>query len=223
MGGEELSLAADPTPPIHQPGDYFQHPLQNVKASLSRRRVHHLLSKTFPRVSIKTHKHIMCHYFLLPALPFCQWRATRVSECSWVGCVLCKREALFENYRMWQDAFSVPEITLYGQWWGMCQISCLIGSETLKEMTLPQLPSLSLGQRESSVLPLLLHLLISVCHWSNLYLSVFGALLCSVSWGNWNWMPAKLQQTANGAWDTPWSPRWPDSLACKKLFLMKSD
>lgn len=112
--GEKMSLAGDPTPPIHQPGDYFQHPLQNVKASLSRRRVHHLLSKTFPRVSIKTHKHIMCHYFLLPVLPFCRRRATRVSECSWVGCVLCKREALFENYRMWQDPFSVAEITLYG-------------------------------------------------------------------------------------------------------------
>lgn len=98
------------------------------------------------------------------------------------------------------------------------EISCLIGSETLKEMTLPQLLSLSLGQGENLALPLLLHLLISVCHWSNLYLSVCAALLCSVSWGNWNWMPAKLQQTANGAWDTPWFPHWPDCLVCKNFF-----
>lgn len=31
-----MCLVGNPTPPIHQPGDYFQHPLQNVKASLSR-------------------------------------------------------------------------------------------------------------------------------------------------------------------------------------------
>lgn len=103
------------------------------------------------------------------------------------------------------------------------ELSCLIGSETLEEMTLPQLPSLSLCQRESLALPLLLHLLISVCRRSNLYLSVCAALLYSVTWGNWNWMPAKLQQTANGPWDTPWFSHWPDSLTCKKLFLMNAD
>lgn len=170
-----MSLAVNPTPPIHQPGDYFQRPLQNVKASLSRRWVHHLLSKTFPRVSTKTHKHIMCHYFILPSLPLCQWRAAAVSECSWVGCILCsmqKRSAVWKlqdvtrsflcpwHHLVWVVMGHVPEI------------SCLIGSETLKEMTLPQLPSLSLCQRESLALPLLLHLLISVCRWSNLYLSV---------------------------------------------------
>ncbi|CAB1420929.1 unnamed protein product, partial [Pleuronectes platessa] len=36
-GEQEMSLAGNPSPPIHQPGDYFQRPLQNVKAALSRR------------------------------------------------------------------------------------------------------------------------------------------------------------------------------------------
>lgn len=140
-------------------------PYRMSKASL-RRWVHHLLSKTFPRVSIKTHKHIMCHNFLLPSLPLRQWRARTVSECSWVGWVVCsmqKRGCVWKlqdvtgsslcrwHHSVWLVMGHVPEI------------SYLIGSETLKEMTLPQLPSLSLCQRGSLALPLLLHLLISVC------------------------------------------------------------
>lgn len=114
----------NPTPPIHQPGDYFQHPLQNVRASLSRRWVHHLLSKMFPRVSIKIHKHIMCHYFLLTFIPVnggpWQW----VHAVEWVVSFdVCRTEALFENHRMWQDPLSVTDITLYGLWWEMCQRS----------------------------------------------------------------------------------------------------
>lgn len=34
--GVESGVVGNPAPPIHQPGDYFQRPLQNVKASLSK-------------------------------------------------------------------------------------------------------------------------------------------------------------------------------------------
>lgn len=178
------------------------------------------LSLEFPSKHINTSRAII---FYCPSLPFWQWRAAAVSKCSWVHCVpssMQKRSSVWKlqdvtgsflchwHHSVWAVMGHVPEI------------SCLIGSETLKEMTLPQLPSLSLCQRESLALPLLLHLLISVCRWSNLYLSVCAALLYSVTWRNWNWMPAKLQQTANGAWDTPWFSHWPDSLICKKLVLM---
>lgn len=127
-------------------------PLQNVKASLSRRWVHHPFSKTFPRVSIKTHKHIMCHYFLLPSsLPFCHSRAAAVSECSWVGYVVCSTQNRSSVWKL-QDVTGSSLCRWHHSVWVVMghvpEISCLIGSETLKEMTLPQLPSLSLCQRE---------------------------------------------------------------------------
>lgn len=118
-------------------------PLQNVKASLSRRWVHHLLSETFPRVSIKTQKHIMRHNFLLQWVNAGEWAAL------WA---VCKRATLFGklhdvtgsllcrwHHSAWVEMGRVPEI------------SCLIGSETLKEMTLPgfaiavSLPARELG------------------------------------------------------------------------------
>lgn len=49
-----------------------------------------------------------------------QW----VNAVEWVVFyAVCKRKALFENNRIWQDPFFVPDITLYGLWWGMCQWS----------------------------------------------------------------------------------------------------
>lgn len=77
-----------------------------------------------------------------------------------------------------------------------------------------------LPETECSCVPLhlLLDSLINGCPWSNLYLSVSTALVYSITWRNWNWMPAKLEQTANGAWDTPWFSHWPDSSLICKVF-----
>ena len=174
------------------------------------------LSLEFPSKHINTSCAII---FYCPPFFFCQWRAAAVSECSWAGRPLCsmqRRRSVWELQDVTGSSLGRWHQSVWASMGHVPEISCLIGSETLKEMTLPQLPSLTLCQGESSALPLLLHLLISVCRWSNLYLSVCAALLYSATWRNWNWMPAKLQQTANGAWDTPWFSHWPDSLICKK-------
>lgn len=135
--------------------------------------------------------------FYRPPPPlFCQWRgAAVVSQCSWVGCVVCsmqRRRSCLKTIGCDRILSLTPTSLRAAAMGHVPEISCLIGSETLKEMTLPQLPSLSLRQRGSLAPPLLLHLLISVCRRSNLYLSVCAARLYSVTWGNWNWMPAKL-------------------------------
>lgn len=100
-------------------------PLQNVKASLSRRWVHHLLSKTFPRVSIKNTwtYHVSLFSIALPSFS--------VNGGEWVNAVewvvlyaVCKREPLcLKTTGCDRILFSVADITLYRLWWGMCQSS----------------------------------------------------------------------------------------------------
>lgn len=69
-------------------------PLQNVKASLSRRWVHHLLSKTFPRVSIKntwTH-HVPLFSIALPSFSINAGPRQWVNAVEWVVLyAVCKR------------------------------------------------------------------------------------------------------------------------------------
>lgn len=220
-----MSLAGNPTPPIHQPEDYFQRPPYRMSKPRwaedeSIIFFPRLFPPEFPSKPINTSCAII-FYRPLPPL-FCQWTGAAVaSQCSWVGCVVCtmqRRRSCLKTIGCDRILSLTPTSLCAAAMGHVPEISCLIGSETLKEMTLPQLPSLSLCQRGSLAPPLLLHLLISVCRRSNLYLSVCAARLYSVTWGNWNWMRAKLQQTANGAWDTPWFSHWPDSLICKKFF-----
>lgn len=177
--------------------------------------------KFFPSLSLEfpsKHKNVSCAVIFYRGGS--EWVQFRSEGCV-VGCMQ-KRSSVWKLHDVTGSFLSCWHHSVWVVMGHVPEISCLIGSETLKEMTLPQLPLLSLCQRGSLALLLLLHLLISVCRWSNLYLSECAALLYSVTWGNWNWMPAELQQTANGAWDTPWFSHWPDSLICKKLFLMNT-
>lgn len=106
-------------------------PLQNVKASLSRRWVHHLLSKTFPRVSIKntwTH-HVPLFSIALPSFSINAGPRQWVNAVEWVVLyAVCSMQKSWKALCLKTTGcdrilFSVADITLYRLWWGMCQSS----------------------------------------------------------------------------------------------------
>lgn len=133
-------------------------PLQNVKASLSRRWVHHHfflgLSLEFPSQHINPSCAII---FFCPALPFSHWGGWGYGH-EWI-CLsgLCSLQYAKKKLCLKMTGCGrllSPSLTSLCMGYDGClpKISYLIGSETFKGMTLPQLPSLSLWQEDSLAL-----------------------------------------------------------------------
>lgn len=132
-------------------------PLQNVKASL-RRWVHHLLSQVFPSSSHQKHINTSCAItFYCPFFPpSVGGGPTAPPECGRVwDQKKCKKKIKIPGKG---SVWNLQEVTglrlcrrhhpVSAAMGHVPQISCLIGMETLKEMTPAQLPSPVPCQRE---------------------------------------------------------------------------